>query len=244
MKLADVGTPAHLINENGTSPIVLVCEHASHHIPADLDNLGLEEKDLKKHFVWDIGAEAMAREISHRLDAPLIVQRYSRLVYDCNRPPEEPSAMPETGETTPIPGNRGLDAEQKRQRTEQIYRPFHAAIGTLLDRRGEKPTFFVTIHSFTPAFKGKRRDVQLGILHDQDTRLADTMLELADDSYIARRNEPYGPKDGVTHTLNLHGGARGFSNVMLEVRNDLISDEAGVALWAGRLANLLDRATA
>lgn len=239
MNLTDVGPPAEIINENGASSIVLVCEHASRHIPAVLENLGLDAMHSRAHFVWDIGAEAMARQMSQLLDAPLIVQRYSRLVYDCNRPPEAPTAMPEMGEDTPIPGNQNMSLEQRNDRVEQIYRPFHASVSQLLDLRKDMATVFVTIHSFTPSFKGKKREVELGILHDDDMRLADAMLAQTPNDYITRRNDPYGPEDGVTHTLNLHGGARGLLNVMLEVRNDLVADDLGVSLWAERLATLI-----
>jgi predicted N-formylglutamate amidohydrolase len=244
MNLLDAGTPAEIINQNGPSPIVLVCEHASNHIPAILDNLGLAMQQLRAHFAWDIGAEAVARKMSKLLDAPLIVQRYSRLVYDCNRPPEAPSAMPETGEETPIPGNRHMNDEQRIARIEQIYHPFHKAVSQLLDSHASQPPVFVTIHSFTPTFKGKKRTLELGILHDIDARLADTMLAKASSDYISRRNDPYGPEDGVTHTLNLHGGKRGLLNVMLEIRNDLIDNEEGQTIWAKRLTSLLQQALA
>ena len=243
MNLLDNGAPAQVINENGKSPIVLVCEHASAHIPAVLDNLGLGQEDRTAHIAWDIGAEPMARLMSAQLDAPLIVQRYSRLVYDCNRPPENPSAWPEKSETTKIPGNVGLNAAQKSDRVEQIYKPFHQAVSDFLDQRqrGDIEPVFVTIHSFTATYHGKFREVELGVLHDEDTRFADAMLEHAPDDYVARRNDPYGPEDGVTHTLNLHGGARSLKNVMLEVRNDLIASDAGQVIWAKRLAELLNK---
>ncbi len=243
MNLLDNGAPAHVINENGKSPIVLVCEHASCHIPAVLNNLGLDEGDRTAHIAYDIGAEPMARMMSELLDAPLIVQRYSRLVYDCNRPPENPNAWPVKSETTEIPGNVGLRAAQKSDRVEQIYKPFHQTVSNFIDRhqQGDIEAIIVTIHSFTATYHGNFREVELGVLHDEDTRIADAMLEFAPDEFIARRNDPYGPEDGVTHTLNLHGGLRGIKNVMLEVRNDLIADKAGQAMWAARLAELLNK---
>lgn len=241
MDLLDNGPPAEIINSGGTSPVVLVCEHASRHIPAALDNLGLNDAEQKAHIAWDIGAEPMARMMSEMLDAPLVVQHYSRLVYDCNRPPDNPGAWPEKSENIVIPGNIGLGPDARSDRVEQIYRPFHQAVSDLLDRRstGESEPVFVTIHSFTPTYFGKPRTVELGVLHDDDARLADAMLAQDHNGYIARRNDPYGPQDGVTHTLNLHGKARGLQNVMLEVRNDLIGGETGQQLWAERLVWLL-----
>ena len=177
----------------------------------------------------------------------MILQRYSRLVYDCNRPPESPDAMPVLGELTPIPGNERSERGAKMlERIEAIYRPFHAAVSQVLDlRAAEKmPAILVTIHSFTPVFKGNKRNLHLGILHDHDARFADRMLSVfgRTNDVVVKRNEPYGPKDGVCHTLNLHAGARGLLNVMIEIRNDLIVENAGQEKWGDCLADVLRQA--
>lgn len=241
--LAGEDDPVVVVNETGRSPILLAVEHAGRRIPRALGTLGLAPAELDRHIAWDIGAEGLARRLSDRLDAPLVLQRYSRLVYDCNRPPEATSAIPETSETTAISGNRGLTAEQRDARTEALYRPFHAAVSRLLDARGPN-TVLVTVHSFTPVYKGVRRTLDLGVLHDSDSRLADRLLRVcdADQTLVVRRNEPYGPQDGVTHTLVLHGVPRGLENVMLEVRNDLIEDASGQDRMAERLARCLAQA--
>ncbi len=149
-----------LVNETGSSPYVLVCEHASNRLPKQLGNLGLSADDLQKHIAWDIGAEGVSRLLSRLLDAPLVLQRYSRLAYDCNRPPDSPGAMPEMSETTPIPGNKGLSAGgQDGPRFEAIYWPFHERLARMLDQRAceGRATSLVTIHSFTKLYKGKER---------------------------------------------------------------------------------------
>ncbi len=154
--------PALLVNGGGRTPYVLVCEHASNRLPKSLGTLGLPESELQRHIAWDIGAEKVARLLSRLIDAPLVLQRYSRLAYDCNRPPDSADAMPDVSETTHIPGNRNLSSDEKLMRTREIYRPFHATIADLLDRRaagGTKSTV-VTIHSFTPVYKGKPRAVE------------------------------------------------------------------------------------
>ena len=242
------GEPVIVVNENGPSPVVLVCEHAGKVIPKSLGSLGLGEDDLIRHIAWDIGAEAVSRQLAKALGAPLLLQRYSRLVYDCNRPPESPDAMPAMSETTRIAGNENLPADARLARIRSIYRPFHDAVSQLLDRRAAQgiASLIVTMHSFTPTYKGMRRHLDLGILHDRDTRLADLVLGLCGrmKDIVVRRNEPYGPQDGVCHTLNLHGGSRGLHHVMLEIRNDLVSREAGQAQWASRLANVLEQAVA
>ena len=237
--------PALLVNGDGRSPYVLVCEHASNRLPKSLGTLGLPESELQRHIAWDIGAEKVARLLSRLIDAPLVLQRYSRLAYDCNRPPDSADAMPEISETTHIPGNRHLSSDDRLMRTREIYRPFHAAIADLLDRRAAEGTrsMVVTIHSFTPVYKGQSRRVELGILHDRDIRLAEKLITSFPGVDI-RFNEPYGPKDGVLHTLNLHAVPRGLRHAMIEIRNDFLLDERGQVEWAERLSAALNHAAA
>ena len=206
--------PVILVNEGGSSRVVLVCEHAGRVVPRALGNLGLGEADLSRHIAWDIGAEAVSRRLSQKLDATLILQRYTRLAYDCNRPPESPGAIPEVSELTASPGNRKLPAEDRLARAREIYRPFHDGVSLVLDRRAAagRQALIVSIHSFTPVYKGKPRSVELGILHDRDTALSAKLIK-SFPNIDARLNEPYGPKDGVLHTLNMHGFARGLQHV-------------------------------
>jgi predicted N-formylglutamate amidohydrolase len=237
--------PALLVNGGGRSPYVLVCEHASNRLPKALGSLGLAESDLARHIAWDIGAEPVARRLSRLIDAPLVLQRYSRLAYDCNRPPDAPDAMPEISETTHIPGNRSLTSDDKLARTREIYRPFHATIADLLDRRAADGarSVVVTVHSFTPVYKGEPRAVELGVLHDRDSSLADQLITRFP-AVDARLNEPYGPQDGVLHTLNLHAAPRGLRHAMIEIRNDFLLDERGQVEWADRLSAALVHAAA
>jgi len=225
----------------GASDVVLVCEHASRTLPKALGDLGLDDAALKSHIAWDIGAAGVAERLSDLLDAPLISHRFSRLAYDCNRPPDSADAYPARSEVYEIPGNAGLDAQDRSRRAEALYVPFHRAIDDLVDTRlGQgRNVVLVTVHSFTPVYFGRPRDGHLGILHDDDQRLADAMLDAAAKLAHVSRNYPYGPQDGVTHTLKRHGLTRQIPNVMLEIRNDLISDASGQAAWAGRIAELL-----
>ena len=229
--------PAIVVNEQGRSPYVLICEHASNRLPKSLGSLGLPGSELQRHIAWDIGAEGVARILSRLIDAPLILQRYSRLAYDCNRPPESPDAIPEISETTGVPGNMHLTAAHKLARTEEIYRPFHAAVSGILDARAAAgvKSVVMSIHSFTPVYKGKTRAVELGILHDRDASFSSKLIKNFP-NVDARLNEPYGPKDGVLHTLNLHAAARGLKHAMFEIRNDLIAGERGQQEWAHRLS--------
>jgi predicted N-formylglutamate amidohydrolase len=233
----DEDSPFIPVNEEGRSPYVLICEHASRLLPKRLGTLGLTEAELQSHIAWDIGAEKVARLLSRLMDAPLLLQRYSRLAYDCNRPPESPGAVPEVSELTVIPGNKRLSAEDRLARTREIYRPFHDGVSRVLDRRAAegRRSLVVSIHSFTPVFKGKQRSVELGILHDRDAALSSKLIK-SFPNVDARLNEPYGPKDGVLHTLNLHGFVRGLQHAMIEIRNDLVSAERGQDEWAQRLS--------
>ncbi|MEB3042272.1 N-formylglutamate amidohydrolase [Rhizobium mulingense] len=229
----------------GRSPVLLVCEHASNTLPTQFGDLGLPSEALLSHIAWDPGALSVARGISQGLDATLVYQRFSRLIYDCNRPPSSPGAMPEKSEIYAIPGNKDLTAEEKLARTDALYVPFHDAVrGLIRDRRARgQDSVIVTIHSFTPVYHGRERAVELGILHDEDSRLADRMLDAAAEAplYRTERNQPYGPEDGVTHTLILHGLSNGLRNVMIEVRNDLISDDVGQGVMADYLKGLLQQ---
>jgi predicted N-formylglutamate amidohydrolase len=240
------GHPVITVNANSDSPFVLVCEHAGRRIPQSLGTLGLLERDLTRHIAWDIGAEGVARNLAELLGAPLILQRYSRLVYDCNRPPDAPDAIPAVSETTHIPANQKLTPDERLARIREIYRPFHDALAAVLDERAAQgsTSVLVTIHSFTPIYRGVRRQLDLGILHDRDRRFADAMLACLNsmNDVVVRRNEPYGPEHGVCHTLNLHAGIRGLRHAMIEIRNDLIGEEAGQVEWSERLAAVLRQA--
>ena len=187
-------------------------------------------------------AEALARHFG----APLVAARVSRLVYDCNRPPEAPDAIPERSEVYDIPGNRNLSGAERQRRVGEVYQPFHQAVTALLDARDARglSTALVTVHSFTPSYHGRPRSVELGVLHDEDSRLADLLLENAPGitGLKSKRNDPYGPADGVTHSLQRHGIARGLPNVMLEIRNDLLRGPEQRQEIAETLARLIETA--
>lgn len=234
------GPPVRTMNAGGQGGFVLVCEHASRFIPAALDDLGLDEAAKVSHAAWDIGARDLAVELMAELDAPLVAARVSRLVYDCNRPPEAPDAVPSQSERFSIPGNRELADPARRRRIDEIYSPFRRELAQTLDRR-DRPTLLVTIHSFTPVYMGRQRDVELGLLHDADARMAEEMMAVAGrhTGMNTALNAPYAASDGVTHTLREHGVARGLANVMIEVRNDLIDTPRGVHRVAAEIAGML-----
>lgn len=236
-------------NPAGRGAFVLVCEHASSAIPAEFEGLGLAPAAQASHVAWDPGALAVARRMAELLDAPLVAQRVSRLVYDCNRPPDAESAVPEVSEVHRIPGNAGLSRQARAARAARFYEPFRKALAACLEARmaeGRRPVL-LTVHSFTPVYHGVRRETGLGILHDRDRRFADALLAAArglkggrqegPEGLAVHRNRPYGPKDGVTHTLATQAIPRGLLNAMIEIRNDLVSDPAGQRAMADWLAD-------
>lgn len=232
---------AHFAIEGRDAPgrVMLVCEHASNDFPSPWGGLGLSEGQKQAHIAWDPGALSLARELAQMLDAPLVYGTVSRLIYDLNRPPHSPEAMPERSELHDIPGNLGLDKDERLLRTEAIYVPFHSALSGILSRRlatGQQPVL-ITVHSFTKLYFGRTREVELGILHDADDRLARAILS-ADTGLKTRLNEPYSAADGVTHTLARHATPMGLAHAMLEICNDLLV-EAKIGNVAGRLAPVL-----
>ncbi len=240
---AQDGAPVDIRNPEGRADILLICEHASNRIPAALNDLGLTDNTRQSHVAWDPGALKLAEILSDRLDATLIFARFSRLVYDCNRPPDCTDAMPAKSEVFAIPGNTDIPAPQRAARIEEVYQPFATAISTEISQRVAQntPPVIITIHSFTPLYFGKARDVELGILHDTDSKLADAMLDIPCD-LTCRRNQPYGPQDGVTHTLKLHAHPNGLLNVMIEIRNDLIATSHAQNKVADILFHMITRA--
>ncbi len=232
--------PVELLNAESRSPILLICEHGGKAVPEQLGDLGLRPGDIDKHVGWDIGAAAVARRMARALEAPLVLQRYSRLVTDCNRPPEAPDAMPEVSDGIEVPGNRDLTTAERRARELEIFRPYHAEVDRLFERHPRKAIF--AIHSFTPVFGGVQRAWDIGFLfrHDDETspRLAEALGREAPDLIIGL-NQPYQIEDDSDWFVPCHGEARGVAHSLIEIRNDLISGEAGQRLWADRLTRII-----
>ena len=248
MPLLAAGEPAacSVVLSGGQSRFVLTCDHASRRIPQALGTLGLSDEELSTHVAWDIGAAAVAHRLSALLDAPLVLQGYSRLVIDCNRPPGVPSSIPVLSEKTVIAGNQGLTPAAITARLQEIFEPYHTAIGALLDARlrATQPTLVVAVHSFTPVYQDVARPWHTGLMYRHDTRLAHVLLGLLreESALCVGDNEPYAITDTTDYTLPFHGEKRGLAHVGIEIRQDLIGHERGQVEWAERLARLLGRA--
>ncbi|MEX0853945.1 MAG: N-formylglutamate amidohydrolase [Bauldia sp.] len=241
--LAPDETPTVDIREGG-GPFVVVCEHASNRLPRALGSLGLGLLELASHVAWDPGAADLAEGLARRLDAALVLQRYSRLAVDCNRDPALPDAFCTLSENTRVPGNVGLSDEQKASRIDALWAPFHAAIERLVEGRKarRRPTALITVHSFTPVYRGVARPWHVGIISTRERRFSDVVLaELRRDRALTvGDNQPYSAKDNVDYTIRRHGRDRGLPHVMIEVRNDLLVSENGVKEWVARLAGALE----
>jgi predicted N-formylglutamate amidohydrolase len=231
-----------IVNPRGRSRFVLTCEHASNFIPARYGKLGLSDADLQRHIAWDIGAASVARRMAAVLDAPLILSGYSRLLADCNRPLQSPTLMPVVSETTVIPGNQNLSAEEVAARVAQFHQPFQNAVAGVLDRRKTEAleTVLVAMHSFTPVFKGFVRPWHAGILFRRSQALGTALVDaLHAPPRIVAANEPYQISDDGDYTLPVHAEARGLEAVLVEIRQDLIADEAGAETWARTMVQAL-----
>lgn len=240
---------AAVLGEDGTAPVVLVCEHASAFIPPALKRLGISDEARHSHVAWDIGALDLAKRLSVRLNAPLVAGQISRLVYDCNRPLEAPDSIPAKSEIYDVPGNADLNITERKARFDRIHTPFHAAVERVMTARAaasEQSVTLITVHSFTPVYFGKRREIELGFLFHTRGEIAEAAVDIETKQGVMKAavNAPYSASDGVTYTLQKHAEARGLNSVMIEVRNDLIDTEAKAEVVADHLARTLSAAIA
>ena len=243
---APVGDPPPFRVERpaGKSPFLITCDHAGRRLPARLGTLGLSERDLDRHIAWDLGVAGVARQLADQLDAVAILQTYSRLAIDANRPPGSPESILATSDGTAIPGNQGISTAEAERRAREIFHPYHDRIRAELDQRlrAGRNTLLVSLHSFTPALgDGRARIWQVGVLHLRDTRLAHLLLDLLrqQPDLVVGDNEPYAASDATDYSIVEHGERRGLLHVEIELRQDLIADEPAQATWATRLAPLL-----
>jgi predicted N-formylglutamate amidohydrolase len=240
---ADEPAPVLVHNAAGRSGFLLVADHAGNVIPRALGRLGVAAAELQRHIAWDIGIAGCGRLLADALDATLIQQNYSRLVIDCNRPVDAASSIPEISERTAIPGNTGLDATKRAARAKEIFQPYHDRIEAELERRQRagRPTALVALHSFTPVFMDVARPWHAAVLYNRDPRFAHRLMALlnAEQEFTIGDNAPYQVTDASDYTIPVHAERRGLHHVLVEIRQDLIADQAGQAQWAARLARLL-----
>ncbi len=245
--LAPDEPPACLeLRPEGKSDFFIMVDHAGRLIPRGLASLGLPASELERHIAWDIGALAVARQMSEALDATLVAQNFSRLVIDCNRDPAVPSSIPRTSESIEIPGNLELSEADRLRRRAEIFDPYHARVKALLDQRtaAGRRTILVAQHTMTDVYLGVRRPMHAAILYNRDRRFAGLVLESLrrEPGLIVADNEPYFVSDATDYSIPRHGEARGLPHVEIEIRQDLVVGAAGQAEWAGRITRALREA--
>lgn len=231
-----------VVGGNAACGVVVLCDHATNDLPPQYGTLGLHPGELSRHIAYDIGAQAVTLGVAARLGAPAVLSRFSRLLIDPNRGEDDPTLVMRISDGAVIAGNRHLDAAERTHRINRFYAPYHNAIAAVLDdclRTGIVPVI-VSMHSFTPIWRGAPRPWHAGILWDKDPRLARPLIEALrlDRTLVVGDNEPY---SGILEgdTLWKHATQRGLANALVEVRQDLISTRAGQDEWSDRLASII-----
>jgi predicted N-formylglutamate amidohydrolase len=235
--------PFEIVNQTGGAPVVLISDHASNVVPAALANLGLDAAELQRHIGWDAGAAAVTRGLAQRFDAPAVLAGYSRLVIDCNRKLGHETSIPEISDGTVIPGNQGLHPQDAAHRIDAIFHPFHDAVEGVIDgvrSRGPAPAI-LAIHSFTPEMDGIPRPWHISVLWDRDPRIPKPLIAAlrARDGLVVGDNQPYSGREHYGYSTEVHATAAGLPNALIEIREDQIRDEAGIARYVDILADAL-----
>jgi predicted N-formylglutamate amidohydrolase len=233
--------PVEMIEGEASSGVLLICDHASNGMPAAYQGLGLSGTDLARHIAWDIGAAEVTRHLAAKLSAPAVLSRFSRLLIDPNRGLDDPTLVMRLSDGRIIPGNARADADEVAKRCKFYWQPYRRAIGAKIEAmaaQGRIPAI-VSIHSFTPAWKGIERPWQAGILWDSDARLAGPLIEaLRAKGLQVGDNEPY---DGALKgdTLDAEVTRRGLAGCLVEIRQDLIATRPKAIAWAELLFEIL-----
>lgn len=220
--------------------VLVICDHAQNMLPAEYGTLGLPPEQLERHIAYDIGAYGIASRVARTLGAPAISTRFSRLLIDPNRGLDDPTLVMRLSDRAVIPGNRNVDAAERDRRVERFYEPYHVALDELIETcvAAGVPPVLLSVHSFTDVWKGARRPWHAAILWDRDYRFAVPLLQAlrAEEGLVVGENEPYDGKL-AGDCMWQHGTRRGLAHTIVEIRQDLIRDDAGQAEWAARIAS-------
>jgi predicted N-formylglutamate amidohydrolase len=237
-----------VLNREGRAPVLLLCDHASNAVPASLGTLGLDGEEMSRHIAWDIGAADVTRALVGRYDAAAVLSGYSRLIVDLNRDLEDPTSIPVISDGTIVPANRTLSPAEAALRIDELFWPYQTTVSAEIDRimkRGQVPAI-VSIHSFTPVMRDIDRPWHIGILWDQDDRMAAPVIEnlKRDPRLCVGDNEPYTGRNCEGSTLDRHATQRGLPNLLVEIRQDLITTPEAAIEWADILGRAMDEVLA
>lgn len=236
-------TAYRVVRPRGAGRFVFLCDHASNHVPADLDDLGVGAQELTTHIAWDIGAAGVTEVLSEMFDSPAILCNTSRLVIDCNRQLAAPDLIPEVSHGTRVPGNTGLTQRMREGRIERFFQPYHnAAEAVILERlAGGAEPVVVSIHSMTESLGGQARPWQIALSSYVDRRLTESVLAALREAgdITVGDNEPYDLDPAVDYSVPFHALRRGLRHLQVEFRQDEIADGAGQEQWARRFARAL-----
>ncbi len=196
---------------------------------------------MTSHIAWDPGAAALARKLSARLDATLILSNYSRLVIDCNREPGHPDSIAACSDQTEIPGNIGLSPRAIEQRQRTLFDPYHKAIASVLSRLDRDQARLLSIHSFTPDLAGEHRPWSIGVCYDESQEWARKMLlklrtRVLSETDQVGDNQPYSIEPGIDYSIPILSKRFHISALMLELRQDKIADELMIQRWCNIIA--------
>ncbi len=231
------------LNPEGSARALLLADHAGAAIPGSLDRLGLGEVPLERHIAYDIGSRGVTERLSELLDAPALIHGYSRLLIDPNRELDDPTSICVISDGVVVPGNRDLSPEQAAARAMAFHHPYHEAIETEIDRitARDGPPAIISVHTFTRELRGRERPWHIGILWDDDGRMPVPLIDALrrDRSLVVGDNEPYSGRNRHGYTVETHAYPRGLPNVLIEIRQDLVSTDADARAWGERLAGPL-----
>ncbi len=204
------------------SQILIIADHASNYLPKENNKLGLTNAFLNQHIAFDIGVKELSLDLSYRLKCNVIQGKYSRLLIDLNRDLDDPTVIPEIVDGKIIPGNIGLSKNEFRLRVKKIYNKYHHEIDRIIINK--KVKVILSLHSFNPIFKNKRRLLEFGILSNEDKNLSSIIIDqLKLLKLNVGDNEPY-KGDLIGDSMYRHGLRNRIPHALIEVRNDLLSN--------------------
>jgi predicted N-formylglutamate amidohydrolase len=248
MTRSAVFAPYEIIEGDRKRGVVLLGDHAKRALPDEYGDLGLPPAEFQRHIAYDIGVEQVTRKLAALLGAPAVLANFSRLLIDPNRGEDDPTLIRQLYDGTVVPGNYPMTPEERERRLDNYYRPYHDAVGAMVSsvaRESGKAPFLFSVHSFTPVMQGYVRPWHVGLLWDSDDRAIRPLIELLaeDGTLTVGDNEPY---DGALRgdTMFKHAIVNGYAHALIEIRQDLIADDATAEDWAIRLAPIVDAVNA